>query len=122
MRFNKQGFTLIELLVVIAILAVLMGIVIVVINPAQIRIRSNQSVCKSSVARVCEASMACYAAMADAAKCDTVAKIGVDLPTTPCAVAIAATTGVVTATQDLCTFTCNPATGMADPSGTCYVD
>ena len=58
---NQRGFTLIELLVVIAIIGVLMGIVVVVLNPAQILIRSRQGICKANVGRVCEASAACYA-------------------------------------------------------------
>ncbi len=119
---NNKGFTLVELLVVIAVIGVLMGIVVVVLNPAQILIRSRQGICKANVGRVCEASAACYVAMGSVASCDTPAKTGATLPTTPCTVSIATTTGLVTGTQNGCTFTCNPATGTVSqsPAASCY--
>jgi prepilin-type N-terminal cleavage/methylation domain-containing protein len=127
MKINKRnpigggGFTLVELLVVIAIIGVLMGIVVVVLNPAQILIRSRQGVCKANVGRVCEASAACYVAMNDVTLCDTAAETGATLPSSPCAVSITATTGVVTATQDGCTYSCDPTTGIVSQTGTtCY--
>ena len=119
-KYGLPGFTLVELLVVIAIIGVLMGIVVVVLNPAQILVRSRQGVCKGNVARVCEASAACYVAMSSAASCDTAAKVGATLPSTPCVVSITATTGVVTGTQDSCVYSCNPTTGVVSQSGTCY--
>jgi len=117
---NNKGFTLIELLVVIAIVGVLMGLVIAVINPATILYRSRQGVCKANVARTCEAVIACYTAMNDVTKCDDKDKVGVTLPTSPCSVTITSGTGVVSGTQDSCTFTCTPAGGMQTPTGTCY--
>ena len=118
---SRRGFTLIELLVVIAIIGVLMGIVVVVLNPAQILVRSRQGVCKGNVGRVCEASAACYVTMNSTSACDTAAETGATLPTTPCTVSLTATTGVVTATQNGCTYSCDPVTGITTQSGaTCY--
>jgi len=118
---HQGGFTLIELLIVVAIIGVLMGIVVVVLNPAQILIRSRQGVCKGNVGRVCEASAACYVAMGSASLCDTDSETGATLPTAPCAVTITGTTGVVRASQDGCGFACNPVTGIVTQSGTtCY--
>jgi prepilin-type N-terminal cleavage/methylation domain-containing protein len=114
---DERGFTLIELLVVIAIIGILMGIVVAVINPATILIRSRQSVAKANVARVCEAARACYAAMNRDSLCDSDAEIGVTFPS---GVSIDASYNVV-ATRDSCTYTCDISdTGGVTQSGTCY--
>ncbi len=120
------GFTLIELLVVIAIIGILMGMVVVIIDPATILKRSRQGVAKANVARVCEAMIACYTAQNDMEDCDTTDEIGV---TAQGGVTVSATTNTAYKTQDTCKFTCNPtANPPMDTSpnpaatGKCYVD
>ncbi len=51
----QQGFTLIELLIVIGILAVLMGIVLVAINPARQFAQANNTERQSSVKTILDA-------------------------------------------------------------------
>jgi len=123
---NNKGFTLIELLVVIAIIGVLMGLVVIVIDPATILKRSRQGVAKANVARVCEAMIACYSAQNDMEDCDTADEIGV---TTQGGVTVDATTNTAYKTQDTCKFTCDPTANppmSKDPdpaaTGVCYVD
>lgn len=52
---REKGFTLIELLVVIGILAVLMGIVLIAINPARQFAQANNSTRTSNVKEILEA-------------------------------------------------------------------
>ena len=115
-KYGLPGFTLIELLVVIAILGVLMGMVIVVINPASIRTRANQGVGRANVARACDALLGCMAVTNDTTYCDSWTEIGVNALTTPATATIG--TGGISMTVESCVFSCTPTGGMQAPSGT----
>lgn len=114
-KYGLPGFTLIELLVVIAIIGILMGMVIVIINPATIRTRTRQGVGRANVARACEALLACMAATNNTGYCDSWTEIGVNQPTQPVSASIGA--GGISMTVDTCTFSCTPTGGMQAPSG-----
>lgn len=81
---KKLGFTLIELLIVIVIIGILAGVVLAVLNPAQIIRRSRQSSARALLAKACYAYSACYNTSYDAtgsidsSKCDTASEIGVE--------------------------------------------
>ena len=61
MKFkNQKGFTLIELLVVIAVIGVMMGAVIVAINPAKRLADARDADGKGRVASVASAMEACF--------------------------------------------------------------
>ncbi len=55
MLINKKGFTFIELLIIIGIIAILAGIVLVAINPAQQISKKNDSERKSEIGTVLSA-------------------------------------------------------------------
>jgi prepilin-type N-terminal cleavage/methylation domain-containing protein len=81
-RLNKRnpikggGFTLIELLVVIAIIGVLMGAVIVAINPTKRLADARDANGKTRVATVASAMESCYTVnVGSFASCDTMAKL-----------------------------------------------
>ena len=65
MQKGKNAFTLIELLIVIAIIAILAGVVLAVINPAQQRKRSNQAVARGNIVKACLAYNSCVSALND---------------------------------------------------------
>ncbi|KKS60302.1 MAG: hypothetical protein UV25_C0010G0029 [candidate division WWE3 bacterium GW2011_GWB1_42_41] len=58
---DASGFTLIELLLVIVIIGILSGIVIAVINPAQVRRRTAETVMRANTDKVCYAMQSCAA-------------------------------------------------------------
>lgn len=64
----KRGFTLVELLIVIIIIAVLAGVVLIALNPAEQRSRAVLTTVKSNVAAVCRAQALCMVEN-DAASC-----------------------------------------------------
>jgi prepilin-type N-terminal cleavage/methylation domain-containing protein len=74
---GRQGFTLIELLVTIAVIGVMMGAVIVAINPAKRLADARDSDGKTRVASVATAMESCFAMSMTGsyANCDTVAKL-----------------------------------------------
>lgn len=79
MKFNKSdpiggggGFTLVELLVVIAILGILMGAVIVGINPTARINEATEAAAKQNVAQVAPAMEACITKnLGSESACDT---------------------------------------------------
>lgn len=73
---NKKGFTLIELLVTIAVIGVLMGAVIVAINPAKRLQDARDSNRKSVVASIASGMEACFTKYEGSFdSCDTVVKL-----------------------------------------------
>ena len=77
-----KSFTLIELLIVIAIIAILSGVVISVINPIAQRKKAKQGVQRSTMAKLCQAKVACLGASTtgNVYDCNTWAEIGVNTP------------------------------------------
>lgn len=76
---NKKGFTLIELLVVIAIIGVMMGAVIVAINPAKRLADARDSDGKTRVNAVASAMEACYTVnVGTYVPCDTSGELAPD--------------------------------------------
>lgn len=89
---DEQGFTLIELLVVIGILAILMGIVLIAINPARQFAQANNTTRSNAVNQILNA-LGAYLA-------DNKGVLPAGIPTSPSAAApIASGAGNV----DLCT-------------------
>ncbi len=88
-KTHQKGFTLIELLVVIGILAVLMGIVLVAVNPGRQFNQANNSKRSNDVRQLLNA-IGQYAA-------DNKGQLPAGIPTAPTAAATIANTGA-----DLC--------------------
>lgn len=73
---NNKGFTLIELLVTIAVIGVLMGAVIVAINPAKRLQDARDSNRKTIIASIASGMEACFTKYEGSfTNCDTVAKL-----------------------------------------------
>ncbi len=73
---NNKGFTLIELLVVIAILGILMGVVIVGINPTARLNEATEAQAKANTQQIATAMEACITKNLGAeASCNTWAKL-----------------------------------------------
>lgn len=76
---NNKGFTLVELLVTIAIIGVMMGAVIVAINPAKRLADARDADGKTKVAAVASAMEACYTVkLGSYVNCDTTANLVTD--------------------------------------------
>lgn len=72
----KRGFTLVELLIVIIIIAILAGVVLVTLDPAEQRARAGATTLKSNVGAVCRAQALCLVESATGgAGCDTYAEL-----------------------------------------------
>lgn len=78
---SRVGFTLIELLITTAIIAILMAVLVVVLDPAEMFKEVRDSNAKSVLTRVAEAVEACYARQQSLAtpgnysNCDTIAEL-----------------------------------------------
>lgn len=76
MKIGNKGFTLIELLVTIAVIGVMMGAVIVAINPAARLRDARDSDGKGKIAGTASAMEACFTKnLGSYASCDTVAEL-----------------------------------------------
>ncbi|PIZ44350.1 hypothetical protein CO180_04405 [candidate division WWE3 bacterium CG_4_9_14_3_um_filter_41_6] len=77
-RISSRGFTLIELLVVVVVLGILVGVVIVVINPNVQQEKAKEGVIKGNVDKIGQALIGCVSSqLSPATTCDTFTKIGV---------------------------------------------
>ncbi len=118
---SASGFTLIELLLVIVIIGILSGIVIAVINPAQTRLRANETILKGNTDKVCYAMFSCATSRtAPLTMCNTPAGVEIALPNgapTGSTYNVTEAAGVLTGTGTLgaCTYTCTytVSTGVA---------
>ena len=121
---DASGFTLIELLLVIVIIGILSGIVIAVINPAQVRRRSAETVMRANTDKVCYAMQSCAATrLSPAVDCITAAGINAAMPDgnpTGSVYGISFVSPVISVTGTAsgaspCVFTCsyNVTTGIA---------
>lgn len=73
---NGGGFTLVELLVVVAILGILMGAVIVGVNPTARTDEAAEAAAKQNVAQIAPAMEACIIGnLGSESACDTWAKL-----------------------------------------------
>jgi prepilin-type N-terminal cleavage/methylation domain-containing protein len=105
------GFTLIELLIVIVIIGILAGVIIAVINPAQMQLKARQAVLRANTEKGCLALNACGATTSVAADCNSIAKVGiVDPGGTPTGATYALTAVdpiAFTGTLGTCNYTCS---------------
>lgn len=75
-KMKNRGFTLIELLVVIAILGILMGVVIVGINPTARLNEATEAQAKANTQQIATAMEACITKnLGSTAACDTWAEL-----------------------------------------------
>ena len=74
---NTLGFTLIELLIVIVIIGILAGVVISIINPAQVQRKAREATMRANVDKYCTALYACASTRLDPLNdCNSFAEIG----------------------------------------------
>src|SRR3989339_2267431 len=74
---TKKGFTLIELLIVIVLIGILAGIVLTVLDPAQLQRRARETVLRTNVEKVLLALNSCASTTEDATNCNNFDKIGI---------------------------------------------
>ena len=108
-----RGFTLIELLIVIVIIGILAGVIIAVINPAQLQTKSKQAVMRATTEKACLALNACGSTSDVVGGCDTAAESGLVLTTmngTPLGSTYSYTAAgnvvTIVGTLSTCTYTC----------------
>jgi len=110
-RNSASGFTLIELLIVIVIIGILAGVIIAVINPAQLQLKAKQAVLRANVEKGCLALNACGSTSTVAADCNSTTKVGLNaINGTPAGSTYALTAAdpiTYTGTLDTCNYTCS---------------
>lgn len=77
LRLSQRAFTLIELLVVIVVLGILVGVVIVVIDPNVQKEKAMEGVIKGNVDKIAQALIACVSTEVDpATQCNSLSEVG----------------------------------------------
>ena len=108
-----KGFTLVELLIVIVILGILVGLVMVMINPLRQKRRAREGVLIASMYKTCLALAACGSTTTDDTKCADFDLIGVTVPHVPTGAVYDvvhdadAKTVTVTGMLDACVYECS---------------
>ena len=125
-KSKSQGFTLIELLIVITILAVLMGVLIIVIKPAELINRARTSAVKTYVAKACSAVQICNVNDTIDGRCDapvtamgTAPNSNITIGTTSTYATVDATTTLVSASSATCNIACDTSTGAFTVGADC---
>lgn len=120
---KSKGFTLIELLIVISILALLIGIVILLINPTNTLNRARTAAVKSYTVKACGAIQVCNVNSATGACVDANAASGTaPSPVVKGAVSsssIAANIPLISSPATTCDITCDTASGQLTVGANC---
>ena len=117
-----KGFTLVELLIVIVILGILVGLVMVMIDPLRQKRRAKEGVLIASMYKTCLALTACGSTTTDDTKCADFDLIGVTEPHFPTGAMYdlvhdaGAKTVTVTGMFDKCVYECGYDSSDQTPS------